>query len=217
MADYGVYLTTTDGRPFITPETTPVSLLGKYTASGDGVATAVITIDPSVINIPFVLSDAPAVHSVGYSGTQMTVRSSRQDSTGGAVNMQLYVFSIKAPTLPKWGVAIWNAAGKCILTNETRVLRDIVTIGTKGDPGTSGTSINQTRAGKWAIMPELAGNLAGVINQSPFSIPQIFFSRYDGTNTQISSVLATTPPTGGQGTTTSAQSSVKAIDASLYD
>ena len=217
MSDYGVYLTTTDGRPFITANTVPVSLLTKVVASGSGKATASITIDGSAMNIPFVLSDAPAFASYSLNANTMTVTCRRTDDTGGTVNMQVYVFSTKTPVPPKWGIALWNSQGKCILTNETRVLRDIRTVGTKGSSSAGGTAINQTIAGKWAIMPDLAGNTAGVINQAPFSIPQAFFARYNGSTTQISSILASTPPTAGQGSSTNSQNSVKAIDASLYD
>lgn len=217
MATYGVYLTTTDGRPFITSDTTPVNLLGKYTASGYGSASVNVTIDPTVINIPFVLSDSPSGSSAAYSGNVLTVKSDRTDSTGGNVSIQVYVFSIKTPVPPKWGIALWNAAGKCILTNETRVLRDIATIGTKGDDNASGSALNTTRQGKWAIQPDLAGVVSGVVNQRPFTIPVIFYAQFNGVNTTIGSVWAATPPTSGQGTLTSTRNSVRAINASLYD
>lgn len=217
MADYGVYLTTTDGRPFITPSSIPVSLLTKATASGSGKVSVSVNIDASLINLPFVLSDAPAFPSYSIAGNVMTITCHRTSDTGGTINMQAYVFSIKAPVPPKWGIALWNAQGRCILTNETRVLRDIRTFGTKGAPASSGTSINQTITGKWAIMPELAGQLSGVVNQGPFSIVQPFFAQYNGTSTIISSILASNIPVGGQGSLTSTQNSVKAIDASLYD
>lgn len=217
MADYGVYLTTTDGRPFITSNSIPVSLLTKATASASGKVSVSVNIDPSMVNIPFVLSDAPAFPSYSIVGSVMTITCHRTSDTGGAINMQVYVFSTKVPVPPKWGIALWNAQGKCILTNETRVLRDIRTIGTKGVPASSGTSINQTITGKWAILPDLAGQLSGVVNQGPFSIVQPFFAQYNGTSTVISSILASNIPVGGQGSLTNTQNSVKCIDASLYD
>ncbi|WP_034913070.1 hypothetical protein [Erwinia sp. 9145] len=217
MANYGVYLTTTDGRPFITPDSMPMNLLTKVTASGNGMASATINIDSGAINLPFIISDALAYASYSMSGNTMTLTAHTTDDNGGAVNMEAYVFSVKEPALPKWGVAIWNAQGRCILTNETRVLRDIKTIGTKGGTGSAGTSINQTIAGKWAILPEIAGVMSGVFQQRPISIVQPFFSRYINGSSQISSIMASTPPTGTQGTLTSTLNSVKAINAALYD
>ncbi|WP_158783269.1 hypothetical protein [Pantoea sp. BAV 3049] len=213
---YGVYLTTTDGRPFITPESTPVSLLTKVTASGNGSASTTVSVDTSLVNIPFILSDAPAFVGVGYGANQLTVSAHRMDDSGGAVNLQAYIFSVVPPALPKWGIALWDATGKCILTNETRVLRDVTTIGSKGDDS-AGININQSIAGKWAIMPDIAGYLYGVYQQAPIVIVQGFYAQYNGASTQVSSVLASSIPTGTQGSITNSKNSIRAIDASLYD
>lgn len=216
MAEYGVYMTTSDGRVFITPQTTPVSLFKKITGSGNGVASASLTIDTSMVNIPFVVANAAAFPSMSISGNTMTIDCHTQDDNGGNISFEAYIFSTVPPTLPKWGAAIWGPTGKLILTNETRVLTDIKTIGTKGE-NTAGAAINQTLDGKWAIMPDLAGVLIGVYQQRPVQIGQPFFAKYTNGKTQITSVLASAPPPGISGSINNSKNSVKAINAALYD
>jgi hypothetical protein len=95
------------------------------------------------------------------SGNTITIDFLRPNATGTAY---VYFFSIFPQTKPDYGLAVWDASGTLILTNETRTLSDVVTLGTAGVDASSGYNINTTLAGKWACMPAMLGLITGVIS-----------------------------------------------------
>ncbi|RQM37648.1 hypothetical protein EB241_14060 [Erwinia psidii] len=68
----------------------------------------------------------------------------------------IYVFGAVVQTVPAWGIQINDSTGKCILTNETRVLRGINIVSPTGNAGTA-DYLNETVAGKKAIIPAQCG------------------------------------------------------------
>ncbi len=177
--DWGALLITDNGAPFITPQSIPLALISKKTAaisSGSGAVTTVTQTFPAGRPvIPFVYTTVNCVVSYSVSGTTCTVSVRLPAATGGTVTV--YFFSIFPQPLPDWGIAIWDEQGVCILTNETRVLTDVTSIGTNGSDN-AGFSINTTLAGKYGIIPGMSGLATGVINSGgtrPWS-SQYFFS-----------------------------------------
>ncbi|KIG58907.1 hypothetical protein PU45_06545, partial [Escherichia coli] len=129
-----------------------------------------------------------------------------------------YIFAIFPQTLPKWGMAIWDAAGKLVLTNESRVLSDLQTIGTPGANG--GINIDQTLSGPWAVAPAQLGQSIVVNNstQPPtiYTINAYSACRFDGANTRINAG-GTSTGTGSPGGVTNTGISLTAINTAAYD
>ncbi|MBU4683253.1 hypothetical protein KC222_14665 [Cedecea davisae] len=214
---WGMLLTTNDGNTFITDESTPISLLGRYSSSGSRSVTINITVNTDDIVLPFCVSTGDTFFSYSLIGSSLSVTASSNTSDEAVFTFTCYVFTTREQPLPRWGMAIWDKNGKCILTNETRVLTDIVTIGTKG-ASPSGLTLSDTRPGKWAILPELSGFYIGVYQQRPFQIGVGFAAKYDGSTTKIHPVMAGTVPPGAQlGTPLDARTTVRAIDVSRYE
>lgn len=214
---WGALITADDGTQFITEESTPISLQGIYTGSGSGYVTLTIPIKTDDVVLPFCLATGNIVFSYSISGTTLTVMAYANSADTAQYTVTCYVFTTREQPLPKWGVAVWDKNGKCILTNETKVLTDIVTIGVKGS-ATSGLNLTSTRNGKWAILPELAGFYVGVYQQRPIQIAAGFTANYNGSTTAIKSVLVTQPPHDAQiGAPLDTKTVVRAIDVSRYD
>lgn len=214
---WGMLLTTDDGNTFITEESTPISLLGRYSSSGSRSVTINIAVNTDDVVLPFCVSTGDTFFSYSLIGSQLSVTATSNTSDESVFTFTCYVFTTREQPLPRWGMAIWDKNGKCILTNETRVLTDIVTIGTKGG-SPSGLTLSVTRAGKWAILPELSGFYTGVYQQRPFQIGVGFAAKYDGSSTIIHPVMSGVVPPGSQlGTPLDAKTIVRAIDLSRYD
>lgn len=215
--NWGALITADDGTQFITDESTPVSLQGIYTASGSSLVTQVIPFDTSDVVLPFCISTGNTYFSYGISGNNIQVTAQAADTDSAAFIFTVYLFTTRAQPVPSWGVAIWDKSGKCILTNETKVLTDIQNLGTKG-ASDSGLGLTRTMAGKWAILPEVSGYIVGVIQQRPFQIGVAFASRYDGINSYINPVQSSSFPAGGQVTgSLDAKTIVRAINVSRYE
>lgn len=217
MMNWGALITADDGTQFITDESTPISLQGIYTASGSNTVTQVIPYDTSDVVLPFCVSTGNNFFAYGISGNTIQVTAQAADTDNSPFTFSVYLFTTRAQPVPSWGVAIWDRNGKCILTNETKVLTDIQNQGTKGT-NDSGLGMSRTLPGKWAILPEVAGYIVGVIQQRPFQIGIGFASRYDGANTYIVPVQSSSIPAGGQPTgSLDAKTVVRAINVSRYE
>lgn len=128
------------------------------------------------------------------SGNTITIDFLRPNATGTAY---VYFFSIFPQTKPDYGLAVWDASGTLILTNETRTLSDVVTLGTAGVDASSGYNINTTLAGKWACMPAMLGLITGVISAGgqpqPYMAIYKSMAKLEGSNTRIFARPQTTP------------------------
>lgn len=218
---WGALITSDDGTPFITEESTPISLQGKYSASGSTIATVTVTINTEDVVLPFAVATGDAYFTYKISGTTLTVNAQRRVGDSGNFTLTVYVFTTRAQIPPSWGIAIWDKNGKCILTNETRVLTDIQIIGTKGGSD-SGFNLNTTKSGKWAIVPDLAGYVVGVIQTGggprPVQIQYAFTASYNGSTTSIKPVMSESPPTGsGNVSYIDSKCAIRAIDVSRYE
>ncbi|EKK4082365.1 hypothetical protein PNF79_003029 [Cronobacter dublinensis] len=232
MAEFGALLTTPSGEAFVTPQSTPLCLYAVRTFNSskvnDTLQQAVGTIampDMSQPIVPFVYSSKPSTGSVALVAERT---SSGMKFTGNNVNgngsfsMTALVFTFFEQPMPNppWGMAIWDESGKLILTHESRVLTDLVTIGTKGSGG--GTSIDITRQGQWAIVPDCSGQqqwqfATGGPGGAVISLNTAFGAEYNGSSTRMHAALLSYP--GGQAQmvgATNAGNTITAIDVSKY-
>ncbi|EOC1313843.1 hypothetical protein ACTEV4_000636 [Cronobacter turicensis] len=178
---YGAYILTDAGFPFITPASSPLAMISKKTATMVSNGHSEITQNFEAGNpiIPFVVATAGAKFYYTISSNTCVVSADKPEQSGATYTV--YFFTIFTQPLPKWGMAIWDANGRCILTNETRVLTDVTPIGINGDDSNSGYNINTTLTGKWAVIPSQTGLGTGVITDggtrpwsSEFSLKAVF-------------------------------------------
>ncbi|WP_336996082.1 hypothetical protein [Leclercia sp. UBA7405] len=222
MADYGALISLENGNPFITPNSTPFCLYRKVTANSVGTggnyqgASADIPIDPSYPAIVFCKTSNAATVSAARVGNVIKVGSS--SPRGLTHTLTAYVFAIFPQTLPKWGMAIWDEAGKLVLTNESKVLTDLVTIGTPGNNG--GINIDQTLAGSYAIVPTILGSSLWqiTVQGQPVIINSTAYAGalFNGSTTRINAQGSQTgqgSPAGG----TNTGIAITAINTAAYD
>ncbi|AYL71123.1 hypothetical protein ACV8SR_04275 [Citrobacter freundii] len=224
MAKYGALISLPNGNPFITPDSTPMTLYRKVTVNstfgGDfNSASASVTVDGQKGGIAFARTSAPAKISASKSGNTFSVDASNY--RGSAFVLEAYFFAIYPLTLPAWGVAIWDAEGTLVLTNESRVLSDLTTIGSPG-AATGGLNIDTYMAGKWAVNPMGLGSVLLHAGSAPGGQPIIqsvdvgtgCFN--DGAGTRIKGLSSTTASGSSIGTTNSGIV-ITAINTAVYD
>lgn len=154
-------LTREDGTPFYIQDTIPFALVRRQTFSVDATVNSGngqrISLDSSngIPYLYFVRFDQP--DGWGYqqalSGTHGLVVGA---FSSGTVSGTIYVFGAVVQPVPAWGIAIYDGAGRCILTNETRVLLGINVVNPTGNAGTA-DYLNETISGKKAIIPARCG------------------------------------------------------------
>ncbi|MEB1001948.1 hypothetical protein VC858_20540 [Citrobacter freundii] len=224
MAKYGALISLPNGNPFITPDSTPMTLYRKVTVNSTfggnfNSASASVTIDGQKGGIAFARTSAPAKISASKSGNTFSVDASNY--RGSAFVLEAYFFAIYPLTLPTWGVAIWDAEGTLVLTNESRVLSDLTTIGSPGAVS-GGLNIDTYMAGKWAINPMGLGSVLLHAGSAPGGQPIIqsvdvgtgCFN--EGAGTRIKGLTSTTASGSSIGTTNSGIV-ITAINTAAYD
>lgn len=224
MAKYGALISLPNGNPFITPDSTPMTLYRKVTVNSTfggnfNSASASVTIDGQKGGIAFARTSAPAKISASKSGNTFSVDASNY--RGSAFVLEAYFFAIYPLTLPAWGVAIWDAEGTLVLTNESRVLSDLTTIGSPGAVS-GGLNIDTYMAGKWAVNPMGLGSVILHAGSAPGGQP-IFQSVDVGTGchddaggTRIRGQSSTTASGATIGSTNSGIV-ITAINTAAYD
>lgn len=118
-------------------------------------------------------------------------------------------------------MAIWDAEGTLVLTNESRVLSDLTTIGSPG-AATGGLNIDTYMAGKWAVNPMGLGSVLLHAGSAPGGQPIIqpvdvgtgCFN--EGAGTRIKGLSSTTASGSSVGTTNSGIV-ITAINTAAYD
>ncbi|WP_241167891.1 hypothetical protein [Citrobacter freundii] len=175
MAKYGALISLPNGNPFITPDSTPMTLYRKVTvnstlASDFNSATASVVINGQKGGIVFARTSAAAKISASKNGNTFSVSASNYRSSSFV--LEAYFFAIYPLTLPAWGVAIWDAEGTLVLTNESRVLSDLTTIGSPG-AAMGGLNIDTYMAGKWAVNPMGLGSVLLHAGSAPGGQPII--------------------------------------------
>lgn len=224
MAKYGALISLPNGNPFITPDSTPMTLYRKVTVNSTfggnfNSASASVTIDGQKGGIAFARTSAPAKISASKSGNTFSVDASNY--RGSAFVLEAYFFAIYPLTLPAWGVAIWDAEGVLVLTNESRVLSDLTTIGSPGAVS-GGLNIDTYMPGKWAVNPMGLGSVILHAGSAPGGQP-IFQSVDVGTGchddtggTRIRGQSSTTASGATIGSTNSGIV-ITAINTAAYD
>lgn len=226
MADYGAMILMDNGQPFVTPQSTPFCLYGKYTfnSAANGTAQQVeqnIAID---VNFPVMVfvkttNTAQPTPVIAYR-VGVNIYIAGINPYGQSFTLTAYVFAIFPQTLPAWGFAIWDASGKLVLTNESRVLSDLQTIGTPGVSG--GINIDQTLQGSYAVAPCILGSSIFRVDNNTAGQPIIISvtayagARFDGTNTRINAA----GNRAGQGSSaggTNTGMAITAINTAAYD
>ncbi|MEZ6879953.1 hypothetical protein [Enterobacter sp. KB-280D8] len=162
MADYGAYILMDNGNPFVTPYSTPFCLYNRseVASNTNGSAAIDIPVDPSYPAIAFCRVSGPsqAVYlGVRRNGSVISASASTPAGYTGSKTFTLtvYVFAVFPQPLPQWGIAFWDASGRVVLTNESRVLTDLVTVGT---PGAGGINLDVTLSGSYAVAPGILGS-----------------------------------------------------------
>lgn len=222
MADYGALITLENGNPFITPNSTPFCLYRKVTVSSSSTggnfqgASTDIPIDASYPAIVFCKTSNMA--TVGATRVGNVIKVSSSSPRGLVHTLTAYVFAIFPQTLPRWGMAVWDESGKLVLTNESRVLSDLVTIGTPGNDG--GINIDQTLTGSYAIVPAILGSSLWQITVQGqpviINITAYAGAFYNGSTTRINAQASQTGQGGPVGGTNTGIA-ITAIDTAAYD
>lgn len=218
-----------NGNPFITPNSIPYALYGKYSFNsyevGSGSAavqqvSSLINIQQSYMPMTFVRvsgTSSPTGIQTYLEGDGIRVTGANNGNNQFVVTV--YVFAIFPQTLPDWGMAIWNEAGTLVLTNETKVLTDIETIGANG---TGGVDITFNRQGSYAVSPARLGAVQllnpGAPGQPPFLTSADIYTScvYSGGSTTITSVVAPGQSGSPQGYTNNGNS-LTIINTASYD
>ena len=222
---YGAYIYTNSGNPFITPESTPFALYARrsFTSGSNGSQASVDAYIPVPSSYPtmtfcrtsetanptatnsFQITSGPNAGTVNVRGTNVNNQ---------AFTLVVYVFAIFPQTLPSWGMAIWNAQGTLVLTNETKVLTDLITV------PNSGLSINQTYQGSYAVSSQSLGFTLDVNTQTlpprQGTITYTGSARFNGSRTWITPG-AIGQFVGGTQSTTDFKTRIVAINTAEYD
>lgn len=224
---YGAMLTDSAGIPFYIGDTMPLTLLEKRvlsvgSASGSG---AVINLFNNDGTIRFVF-----VNSNGAQGNAQSTCEALELSggvwslrcAGAARTVNVYIFGYQFQPVPAWGIQINDSQGRCILTNETKVLRDVQKLGNEGSDADSGFQANFTLNGEWAVAPAYTGSYVGTVSQGGQVYPVVAqyasSARFNGSITQITSGYIGNLNTGGggSGTLTNYRNRLVAVNIQRY-
>lgn len=224
---YGAMLTDSAGIPFYIGDTMPLTLLEKRvlsvgSASGSG---AVINLFNNDGTIRFVF-----VNSNGAQGNAQSTCEALELSggvwslrcAGAARTVNVYIFGYQFQPVPAWGIQINDSQGRCILTNETKVLRDVQKLGNEGSDADSGFQANFTLNGEWAVAPAYTGSYVGTVSQGGQVYPVVAqyasSARFNGSTTQITSGYIGNLNTGGggSGTLTNYRNRLVAVNIQRY-
>lgn len=230
MADrYGAYLTLKSGNTFMTPQSIPVCLYLQKTFSSvsNGVQHYIEQLvdipDTSQPVIPFVLTSRQAACAVWIEENgKLAVRA--YDILNTAFTLTVYLFTIFPQSMPNppYGLAVWDdTTGDLVITHESKILTDVVTIGTAGANG--GINIDETKSGKWAIIPGVAGQqvwriTGGGPGGQLWPVPVTFTAVYNGSSTRIFTAAAQAIPSGSAQpmAPVNAGNTVVAVEVSRY-
>ncbi len=194
---FGALLADSSGVPFYIADTMPLSLLEKRVLSvpavgGSGSSQDLFANDGQ-IRFVFVNSTAPQGSNSNCEALVLDTTNNKWKlmCAGSARTVNVFIFGYQFQPIPSWGIQINDSQGRCILTNETKVLRDVQNIGDSTNANNSGYVINSTLSGQWAVAPVYTGYFAGVNNSSGQPIPIVAqycsSARYNGSTTQIAS------------------------------
>lgn len=224
---FGALLADASGVPFYIADTMPLSLLEKRMLSvpavtGNGSVQDLFAND-GAIRFVFVNSNASQGSNSNCEALQLNSTNNRWQLScrGAARTVNVFIFGYQFQPIPAWGIQINDSQGRCILTNETKVLRDVQNIGDSTNVNNSGFVINTTLSGQWAVAPVFTGYFAGVNNSSGQPIPIVAqycsSARFNGSTTQITSgYLGNLDSNASNATLSNYRNRITAIDVSRY-
>ncbi|WP_241616897.1 hypothetical protein [Rosenbergiella epipactidis] len=224
---YGARLLFPNGNPFYIQDTLPISLIYKRDVTfNNSTTTFNLDADGEAPYIYFIRMDnqqAYAYQDINSSSGQRYIVSGLPTNTSYSFNARIYCFGLAFQTPPKWGVAFWDAKGRCILTNETVTLKGLTKIGASGTAGKV-DYLNESVQGKVAIIPGRTGQVTyrtggasgggGIAGESYAT--GCFYDSSSNT-TKIKSTLASVPSGGTLVTSNGTNYMPAYIDCSLYD
>jgi hypothetical protein len=224
---YGAILTDSAGVPFYIGDTMPLTLLEKRVlnvpqASGSG---ALINLFNNDGAIRFIFAN-----SNGSQGNTLSTCEALELSggvwslrcAGPARTVNVYIFGYQFQPIPAWGIQINDSQGRCILTNETKVLRDVQKLGDEGSDTGSGLNANFNLDGEWAVAPVYTGSYIGTVSVGGQVYPVVAqyasSARFNGSSTQITSgyIGNTNSGGGGTGTLTNYRNRLVAVNVQRY-
>lgn len=223
---WGAMLTRPDGVPFYLDGTIPIIFLGKITKpfstsmSAQKVGVELIRGDYNFPTFSFVCLTNVSGEPYGYAAPGNKDSQSIIIGNGEVgVNLiaEVYCFGMKVQSLPKWGVAIFDNEGRCVITNETPVLSDIMKI------DNAGIDTQVTLPGKLGVLPENLGYTNGLIHPGGGKPPVAWHvnhmsqAYYVGGVTTIRSTVDAIPVGGAVTDRKSVGKSIYYIDVSKYD
>lgn len=193
---WGAMLTFPDGTPFYIHDTIPLALVYKrdFSYGASGITSIALESNTGLPYLYFIRFNEAQSWGYQYPGSGGNAGRHMIDVgaySGGVVSGRLYCFGAVEQPLPKWGMVIWDAQGKCILTNETRVLKGIEKTGASGPAGTA-KYLNETIAGTKAIAPGRTGVIiySSKVGGNPIIVaePHATACWQEGGNTRVVSV-----------------------------
>ncbi|MGX9240000.1 hypothetical protein ACWXWB_02780 [Pantoea dispersa] len=225
---YGALLTDQNGVAFYIADTMPLTLLEKRvlnvpSGSGEGSPQDLFANDGT---LRFVFVNSNGAQGNGRDTCEFLLLNSSNNRwqlncRGAARTVNVFIFGYQFQPIPAWGIQINDSQGRCILTNESKVLRDVQNIGDSGNPNNSGYTLDQTLQGEWAVAPIMTGYFAGVNNSSGQPIPVMArycsSARYNGATTQLASGYLGNLDSGATSATyTNYRNRITAINVAKY-
>lgn len=188
---YGALLTDGSGVPFYIADTMPLTLLEKRTINSGSGLIDLFTGDGTPRYV-FVNSNGAQGGSLSTcEALEISGNVWRLRYAGPTRQINVFIFGYQFQPIPSWGIQINDAQGRCILTNETKVLRDVQNLGDSTVDTSSGYKFSTTLSGQWAVAPVYTGYFSGTINQGGQPMPVVAqfasSSRFNGTTSQIAS------------------------------
>ncbi|EOC5256083.1 DUF1441 family protein [Enterobacter asburiae] len=144
-----------------------------------------------------------------------------EPAPGSNSKLKLYLVTdiLTELMIPTVSANIWDATGKLVLTNESRILSDLVTVGTPGAT-TGGINIDVTLPGSYAVAPAILGSqIIQNNNTKPPTIVNITAysgCRFNGSSTRINAAPSTTSTGSAAGGTTTGIA-LTAINTTAFD
>lgn len=176
---YGAYLSDSSAFGWVTPESTPMHFL-KIVSREIDLSNGGINIDlgepVSNVIIPFIQMSTDPGSAVYFALVPDIGKWAIRVSTplSAKFTLRVYVFKTVIPQpIPKYGIAIFDSKGQCILTNETNPLRILEEITLKASGGPGAPAQTKTYSNKSiAVFPTSTGLVVGSI--TPPTGPPIY-------------------------------------------
>lgn len=226
--DFGALLADTNGTPFFIADTMPLTLLEKrvvnvLAASGEGTVQTLFAND-GALRFVFVNStgaQGQAKETCEFLQLNQSTGNWQLNCRGAARTVNIFIFGFQYQPVPAWGIQINDSQGRCILTNETKVLRDVRNLGDPTVANNSGYVLDTTLNGQWAVAPVMTGYFSGVNNSTGQPMPvvarYVSSARYNGVTTQIASgYLGNIDSVTSNATFLNYRNRITAIDVSRY-